>query len=410
MSAVLENRAAMSANAWLGVSAIAFGAFAMVFAELLPVGLLSGISNDLHVQEGTAGMIVSITALLAFIAAPATTLAAGRIDRRLVLIALTLLTVVSSVISALAPNFAVLFGARVLLGVALGGFWTVAVPAAARLVPADKAHLSSTAVMSGISIAAVLAVPAGTFIGAHFNWRVAFIAATAIPLLVLVLQWLYLPKIVMDEHVTATDLAAVLKAPRNAASLAVLACAVAGQYAGYTFIAPYLSQVSHISTNLLSTLLFIYGLFSIAGNFVGGALAARSRHGTVLGNLSVFVLSLVALAAFGDHVEVAIASLMVWGLVWGIAPVSMQLWIFGAASGKPEAVGAMLVSVLQAAIAVGSFVGGLAVNGASLTSAVWLGALIVAVGTALVLLVGKIDRRARAREAASGAQPPALRV
>lgn len=395
MSAVLENHAALSAKAWLGVLAIAFGAFAMVFAELLPVGLLSGISGDLHVQEGTAGMIVSITALLAFVAAPATTLAAGRLDRRLVLIALTLLTVVSSVISALAPNFAVLFGARVLLGVALGGFWTVAVPAAARLVPADKAHVSTTAVMSGISIAAVLAVPAGTYIGAHFDWRVAFIVATVIPALVLVMQWLFLPKIVMDEHVTAADLVAVVKAPRNAASLATLAFAVAGQYAGYTFIAPYLSQVSHIGTAMLSTLLFVYGLFSIAGNFIGGALSARSRHGTVLGNLSVFLVSLVALAAFGGHMGVAVVSLMVWGVVWGVAPVSMQMWIFGGATGKPEAVGAMLVSVLQAAIALGSFVGGLAVNGASLTSAMWLGAGLVGAGIGLALVVGRIDRRAQ---------------
>jgi predicted MFS family arabinose efflux permease len=89
-------------------------------------------------------------------------------------------------------------------------------PAAARLVPADKAHVSMTAVMSGISIAAVLAVPAGTYIGAHLDWRVAFVVATVIPALVLVMQCLFLPKIVMDDHVTARDLVAVVKARRGA--------------------------------------------------------------------------------------------------------------------------------------------------------------------------------------------------
>jgi DHA1 family purine ribonucleoside efflux pump-like MFS transporter len=397
MSAVLETAVkeggAISRTSWLGVLAIAFGAFAMVFAELLPVGLLSGISRDLQVQEGTAGMIVSITALLAFIAAPATALVAGRMDRRLVLIGLTLLTIVSSVISALAPNFIVLFAARVVLGVGLGGFWAVAVPAAARLVPADKAHVSSTAVMSGISIAAVLAVPAGSMIGGYFDWRVAFIVATVIPVIVLVLQMIYLPKIVMDDHVAISDLTGVLKSPRNAAALVVLACAVAGQYAGYTYIAPYLSQVTQIETKLLSTLLFVYGLFSIGGNFLGGGLAARSRHGTVLGNMTVFLLSLLALSAFGANLWIASISLLVWAVVWGVVPVSTQLWIFGGAKDKPEALGAVVVAVFQAAISLGSFVGGLAINSVSVHSAMWLGAIIVALGIAMVVVVGRIDQR-----------------
>lgn len=400
MSAVLENPAAPEAAAsvkrisWAGVLAIALGAFAVVFAELLPVGLLSGISGDLHVLEGTAGMIVSITALLAFVAAPGTALAVGSMDRRRVLIGLTILTIVSSVLSALAPSFAVLFGARILLGVALGGFWAVAVPAAARLVPEDKAHVSSTLVMSGISIAAVLAVPAGTLLAAYFSWRVAFVGAAVLSLAVLIAQWLYLPKIVMDDHVTLADLGRVLTSPRNAAAMLTLLFAIGGQYAGYTFIAPYLAQVTKVDTNVLSTLLFAYGLFSIAGNFLGGALAARSRRGTVLGNMIVFLASLLGLTFFGGNFVLATASLMVWAVVWGVVPVSLQLWIFGGAGGdKPEAVGAVLVGVLQLAISLGSFAGALAVNGSSVHSAMALGAVIVAAGIAMVLVVGGIDRR-----------------
>lgn len=396
MSAVLQEKKAPAGVLWSGVLAIALGAFTVVFAELLPVGLLSGISGDLHVQEGTAGMIVSITALLAFVAAPGTALAVGSMDRRKVLIGLTVLTIVSSLISALAPNFAVLFAARVLLGVALGGFWAVAVPAAARLVPADKAHVASTIVMSGISIAAVLAVPAGSLIAAYFNWRVAFVGATVIALGVLAVQWLFLPKIVMDDHVSLADLGGVLKSPRNVASLLVMVCAFAGQYAGYTFIAPYLSQVTGIGTEVLSTLLFAYGLFSIAGNFIGGALVARSQHGTVLGNMVVFLLSLLVLSAFGGNFVVASISLMVWAVVWGIVPVSLQIWIFGGAvNDKPEAVGAVLVGLLQAAIALGSFLGALVVNGGTVHGAMWLGAAIVAAGIAMVLVVGRIDKRLR---------------
>jgi predicted MFS family arabinose efflux permease len=395
MSIALESPVKIVSTSWTGVLAIAFGAFAMVFAELLPVGLLHGISSDLGVQEGTAGMIVSVTALLAFFAAPATAIAVGRIDRRLVLIALTAMTVVSSVISAMSANFEILFAARVILGIGLGGFWAVAVPAAARLVPADKAHVSSTAVMSGISIAAVLAVPAGSLIGSYFDWRFAFLVATVISAVVFILQMIFLPKIVMNDHVSFDDLIGVLRSPRNVAALMALACAVAGQYAGYTFIASYLAQVTRMSTTLLSTLLFVYGLMSIAGNFVGGSLSARSQHGTVLANMAVFLASLLVLSIFGGNLWLAAAGLLVWAVVWGVVPVSSQLWIFGGAKDKPEALGAVLVAVFQASIALGSFFGGLAVNGLGITSVMWLGVLIVACGILMVAAVGHIDRWGR---------------
>lgn len=391
MNDVPDAASTVPARPWPGVVSIAAGAFAMVFAELLPVGLLSGISRDLHVLEGTAGMIVSITALLAFIAAPATALAAGRIDRRVVLLVLTLLTVVSSLISVAAPDFTVLFAGRVLLGIALGGFWAVAVPAAARLVPANKEHVASTAVMSGISIAAVIAVPAGALIGTYFDWRVAFIAATVIPLVVLLLQWHFLPAIKMDDKVAAADLVAVLQSPRNMASMLTMACAVAGHYAAYTFVTPYLSQVGGMTPALLGTLLFAYGVCSIAGNFIGGALAARSRHATVLGNMLAFIVALVLIAVSGGNSVVLVGAVLLWAIVWGIVPVSIQLWVFGGARQKPEAVGAVLVSIFQMAISIGSFLGGLAVNGVGIGSVMWLGATLVTVGVGAVILVGRFD-------------------
>jgi predicted MFS family arabinose efflux permease len=247
--------------------------------------------------------------------------------------------------------------------------------------------------MSGISIAAVLAVPAGSLIGSYFDWRVAFVAATVISIIVLVLQMIFLPRIIMNDHVSFDDLAGVLKSPRNAAALLALACAVAGQYAGYTFIAPYLGQVTHMGTTLLSSLLFVYGVLSIAGNFVGGSLSARSRHGTVLGNMAVFLASLLVLSIFGSSLWLAAISLLIWAVVWGVVPVSSQLWIFGGAKDKPEALGAVVVAVFQASISLGSFLGGLAVNNVSVTSAMWLGALIVGCGIFMVVRVGRIDQR-----------------
>jgi len=108
---------------WLGVSSVALGSFAIVLSEFLPVGLLPAIASDLDVRIGTAGLVVVVTGLFAAIAAPAVTVAASGLDRRVVLVGLSALLVLSDVLAALAPGFAVLLLARVLLGVSLGGFW-----------------------------------------------------------------------------------------------------------------------------------------------------------------------------------------------------------------------------------------------------------------------------------------------
>ena len=124
------------ARSWLSVMAIALGAFSLVVTEFLPVGLLPGISRDLGVGEGTAGLTISLTAILGFVSAPVTAIAIGRLDRRYVLVGLTALLIVSSVISAIAANFTILLSARILLGVAIGGFWAISLPAAAK--PTDR--------------------------------------------------------------------------------------------------------------------------------------------------------------------------------------------------------------------------------------------------------------------------------
>ena len=135
---------------WSGVVAIALGAFALVVTEFLPVGLLPGISRDLGIAEGTAGLAVTATAILGFLAAPITALSIGRADRRVVLLGLTALLVVSSVLSWQASNFATLLVARVILGVGVGGFWAISITAAAKLVPADRVHKASSLVFGGI--------------------------------------------------------------------------------------------------------------------------------------------------------------------------------------------------------------------------------------------------------------------
>lgn len=382
----------MPANSWLGVLVIALGALSLVVTEFLPVGLLPGISRDLGIAEGTAGLAVTVTALLGFIAAPITAIAIGKADRKWVLLGLTALLVISSVLSWKAATFGMLLLARIILGVAIGGFWAISITAAAKLVAPEKVHAASSLVFAGISIGSVIAVPAGSYIGAHADWRDGFLGASVLAMVCFVLQLIFLPSLKMKHGVNVRDFFGLLKDAKVRAIFLTVIFVVAGQYAGYTFVTPYLEQITRLDTGIVSALLFAYGVFTVVGNFVGGAFAGRNLHKTVLATAWIYLLSLAAMALFATSPVLAGVALLVWALSWGMAPVGTQLWLYNATLHAPEAAQAMNTSVFQLSIGLGSLLGGIAVNNLGLHSSMWLGAAILALAVLMVYIVGRMNR------------------
>lgn len=390
-STAFQDPATVNDPHWLGVLSIALGAFALVVMEFLPVGLLPGIIQGLSISEGTAGLTVTATAALGFIAAPATALLVGTIDRRRVMLGLTTLVVISGVMSSFALNLTVLLVARIILGVGVGGFWAISIIAAARLVPEDQVHKASSLVFAGISVATVVAVPLGSFIATHYDWRVAFMVATGLAVAVLLLQIFTLPSITVRSGATVRDFIGLLKSPKVVAIYLAIIFMVSGQFCGYTFVTPYLQQVSAFSVNNVSIVLFAYGTLAIAGNFIGGALAGRDLHKTVYGNFILFFLAFIAIAAFPHNSVIAVVSLLAWALSWGMAPVGTQLWLFNSTQDAPEAAQATNTSVFQLSITLGSLVGGVLVDHVDLRSSMWGGAIILALAVIMVLIVGRMD-------------------
>jgi DHA1 family purine ribonucleoside efflux pump-like MFS transporter len=379
---------------WPGVLAIALGALSLVVTEFLPVGLLSGISRDLGVAEGTAGLAVTATAVLGFIAAPVTAIAIGKADRKLVLLGLTVLLIISSVLSWTAGSFATLLIARIILGIGVGGFWAISITAAAKLVAPEKVHAASSLVFAGISIGSVIAVPAGSYIGAHADWRDGFLGASILAAVCFILQLVFLPTLKMKEGVSVSDFFGLLKDPKIRAIFLTVIFIVAGQYAGYTFVTPYLEQITHLDATIVSGLLFAYGVSTVVGNFAGGAFAGRNLHSTVVATVWIFVLSLAAMAVFATSPIFAGAALLIWALSWGMAPVGTQLWLYNATLHAPEAAQAMNTSVFQLSIGLGSLAGGIVVNNVGLRGSMWLGVLILALAVVMVYIVGRKNPQA----------------
>lgn len=196
---------------WLAVLAVTLGIFSLMTSELLPVGLLTPIGTALGVSGGTAGLMVTVPGLVAAVSAPLVTVATGRIDRRIVLVVLIGLMGAANLASAFATSFTVVLVARFLIGVSVGGFWSVAGGIALRLVPARHAGRATAVIFGGVETASVLGVPTGTFIGDLSGWRTAFAAVSVLGLVSLVCMFFLMPKVPAGRALTFSELPDVFR-------------------------------------------------------------------------------------------------------------------------------------------------------------------------------------------------------
>ncbi|NIZ91360.1 MFS transporter [Kineococcus rubinsiae] len=373
---------------WLGVSSVALGSFAIVLSEFLPVGLLTSIASDLDVRIGTAGLMVVVTGLFAAIAAPAVTVAASGLDRRVVLVGLSALLVLSDVLAALAPGFAVLLLARVLLGVSLGGFWATGAGIAGRLVPAGDTIRATALITGGISVATVVSLPLGAAVSALSTWRLAFVIGAAVGLLALLLQLLTLPGIPSAHRVGVSALGSLFRVPRARIGLVAAAFAFAAQFAASTYVTPFLQDRAAAGPATVTAALLAFGVAGIAGNFAAGATLSRSVLGTTA-IAKVVLAAAVLLLPLLAHSTVAVLTLVVvWGFVWGALPLALQTWMSTASPAGVETGLALFVTTLQLALAAGSVLGGAVVTVSGLDADFRLAGAIALVGAVVFLALG----------------------
>ncbi|ARQ70004.1 MFS transporter [Streptomyces marincola] len=381
---------------WLAVAAVTLGIFSLMTSELLPVGLLTPVGSDLDVSEGTAGLMVTVPGLVAAISAPVVTVATGHIDRRIVLAVLIGLVGAANLASAFATSFAVVLLARFLVGISVGGFWSIAGGIALRLVPEKHVPRATAVIFGGVETASVFGVPLGTFIGDLSGWRTAFGVVGVLGLTSLACILFLMPKVPAERTITFGDLPKVFKGNAGVRiGVTMTFLVITGHFVAYTFVRPIL-QDDGVDDSMIGVLLLVFGVAGICGNFIAGALIAKRLRQTVMGIAVLITVAMVLLALFGGSTLTASLILVVWGLGYGAVPVTFQSWILDAAPDATEAASSLYVSMFNLSIALGALFGGLAVDGIATESVLWIGA-----GLAILTLfvVGR-DRGAKAPAAA----------
>lgn len=348
--------------AWAGVISLSLGVFGLVTAEFLPASLLTPMSHDLGVSIGAAGQSVTMTAVVGAIAGPAIVVGTSRFDRRYTLLGLTALLIISSLIAAMSSGLPMLLVSRALLGIGLGGFWAMSLALAMRLVPERLMPRAMAIIMGGVSAATVCAAPVGAWVGEMMGWRFAFVITAVLGVLALLAQALTLPAMPSTGQANLGTMATVLRRPAIRLGLLTILLVVAGHFAGFTFIRPFLEEVPHFGVEGVSGVLLAFGIGGFFGNFAGGFIAERNTALSMTLAAAGIAVTAFVLSFAGASPIIATVATTLWGFAFGALPVSVQSFVTQAASDEPESAGALTLTTFQIAISSGAVFGGLIVG------------------------------------------------
>jgi predicted MFS family arabinose efflux permease len=345
---------------WKAIGALAIGAAGLIIAEFLPAGVLTLMSSDLKISDGTAGQAVTMTSIFAVATSLLIAYLTRKLDRRNVILCLSFLLACSSVIVAYAPNFYFLLCGRILLGMSLGGFWSMATAISMRLVPDDLAPRALSVIFGTSSFSAVFAAPLGSYLGNIIGWRNVFLLAAFIGFLAFVLQYLTLPSLKPLGNTRLSTTLSVIRMSQIPVALCAIGLVFFGRFASFTYLRPFLEKTTHAGPNTVSAMLLVFGL----AYFVGNAFSEKMIKKDILKTLSLppVILSFVAigLMAFGQSIWITGLLIFVWGAAFGPVAVGWSTWQARKVPEQRETIGGLYVASIQLAASAGAFFGGIA--------------------------------------------------
>lgn len=390
----LANAQPEGSAAWGAVLAMALAAFALVASEFMPVSLLTPIATELRVSEGQAGQAIAVSGAFALLTSLCIASLAGHLDRKRVLASLALLMIISGTVIAFAPNYLTFILGRALIGVAIGGFWSMSAATAMRLVPAPQVPKALAILNGGNALATVVAAPLGSFLGALVGWRMAFFAVVPVAAIALCWKLLSLPTLKAERTQYRANPFSLLKRTTVALGMAASSLFFMGQFSLYTYLRPFLESVTQVDAATLSLLLLVVG---VAG-FIGTALIGSFLKNDVyrpLALISVVMAAIaVALTLLGSSLMSTALLLGIWGLMGTAAPVGWWTWLARSLPHDAEAGGGLLVAVVQMAIMLGATLGGLLFDALGYCATFEMSAALLLCSALLTVLTARAEQHA----------------
>lgn len=345
---------------WSGVFAMTLCVFALIASEFMPVSLLTPIATELQVSEGWVGYGIAISGAFAVLTSLSISTLAGAMNRKTLLLGLTGLMAVSGLIVGLAPNYLTYMIGRALIGVVVGGFWSMSAAVALRLVPHDKVPKALAIFNGGNALATVVAAPLGSYLGSVIGWRGAFFCLVPVALIAFVWQWVSLPSMkAQPRSADSGNIFKLLKTPLVALGMLAVGVFFMGQFVLFTYVRPFLETVTLVDVSTLSMILLTLGIAGFIGTTLIGIFLKMGIYRTLVVIPLLMAAISLGLIAFGGSAAMVFVLLGLWGLVATAAPVGWWSWLARSLPGNAESGGGLMVAMIQLSIALGSTIGGM---------------------------------------------------
>ncbi|MGM8061997.1 MFS transporter [Vogesella indigofera] len=349
---------------WSGVFAMTLCVFVLIASEFMPVSLLTPMAAELQVSEGLAGYGLAISGVFAVASSLSIASLAGAMNRKTLLLWLTGLMGVSGLVVAMAPDYPTYMAGRALIGVVVGGFWSMSAAVAMRLVPAQQVPKALAVFNGGNALATVVAAPLGSYLGGVIGWRGAFFCLLPVALIALLWQWRSLPAMkVVARPANAGGVFRLLLRPRIVLGMLGVGTFFMGQFVLFTYVRPFLENVTQVTVSTLSMILLLIGVAGFIGSTLIGRFLRVGLYRTLVCIPVLMAVIGLCLVAFGSSVAAVCLLLGLWGLVATAAPVGWWTWLARSLPKDAEAGGGLMVAVIQLCIALGSVIGGLLFDG-----------------------------------------------
>ncbi len=343
---------------WSAVFSLFMGVTSLIAAEFIPVSLLTPMARDLAITEGMAGQTVTVVGIFAVLTSLLLSPLTKGIDRRRILLAFSLLLMFSNLLVAMAPSYAVLLVGRGILGICVGGFWSMASAVTLQLVPTKDVPRALSIVYAGVSVATILSLPLASYLGQLIGWRNVFFLGSGLGAVAFVWQFLALPSLPAQEGSNFQNMFALIRQHWVLAGMGATIFSYGGYHVFFTYLRPFLEHDMALSAATLSITLLVFGIANCAGTFLAGAVLGKYFRPTMYAiPLALAVVAVLLFLNNGSFGGVVLA--IIWGFIFGFIPVGWSTWIARTLADKAELAGGLSVAAIQFSIGLAAAVGGL---------------------------------------------------
>ena len=377
---------------WGAVFAMTLCVFALIASEFMPVSLLTPMAQSLRVTEGMAGQGIAISGAFAVVTSLFISILSGSLNRKTLLLGLTCLMAVSGAVIAMAPDYLTYMAGRALIGIVVGGFWSMSAATAMRLVPVHRVPLALAIFNSGNALATVVAAPLGSWLGSVIGWRGTFFCLVPVALVALIWQRLSLPSMpVVHQKAKSANVFTLFR--RRVVTLGMLGVGIffMGQFTLFTYIRPFLETVTRVDAAEVTGVLLVIGIAGFIGTTLIGRVLKRSFYLTLMAIPVLMAFTALALIIFGSQPAIVVVLLGLWGLISTAAPVGWWAWVPHTFPQNAEAGSGLMVAMVQLSIALGSTVGGLLFDHHGYQSTFLASAAMLIIATVLIFMTSRAD-------------------